>query len=279
MGDGLAPSLPPLNPYSCASVPTGGRPAPSNYRCSRLTAGRVKVIHRLLEARPCEFSTFPTSRAGPGGREGIPGAGGKGALLPARERAGSEFSVSACPSLPWVYLALWGHHGGRGSSLHVGPGSPWPKPQRVPGCQARRLQPLPPHRQSGTVAVRGWAGKTGRAKAEPEGPFAACLDEPPPAGWPWVRRARWAKQGGVRVSCGGTVALSLLPPLPGLPPPLCLTQAVPAPLGSAKALHPTNSCCRPERDTAAATPTPRSSPAPRLLKLHSCSAPCLHPHP
>lgn len=157
MGDGLAPSLLPLIPYSCASIPTGGRPAPSNYRCSQLTAGRVKAIHRLLEARPCQFSTFPTSRAGPGGREGIPGAGGKGALLPARERAGSELSVSACPSLPWVYLALWGHHGGRGSSLHVGPGSPWPS---LKGCRGARREDYSHCPCTGRVAR--WRSGVGR---------------------------------------------------------------------------------------------------------------------
>ena len=185
------------------------------------------MIHRLLEARPCEFPTFPTSRAGPGGREGSPGAGGKGALLPARERAGSEFSVSACPSLPWVYLALWGHHGGKGSSLHLGPGSPWPS---LEGCRRASREGYSHSHCPCTGGVARWRsgggqGRPAGQRLSPRDPLLPVWMSRPqrcPAGWPWVRRARWAKQGGVRGSCGCTVALSLLPPLPGLPPPLTL---------------------------------------------------------
>lgn len=143
--------------------------------------------------------------------------------------------VSTCLSHTWVYPALWGHYGRRGSSLQLGPESLWPS---LRGYQ------VPLHGQSCTVGGREQAGRSGQAKAEPEGPSATCLDALPPIVSSGLAIGQEGQVGQARKQKRflWLYCCPFLPStLPGLPH--CLIAGCPGPPGSI-------SCCRPEPDTS-----------------------------
>lgn len=166
VGDGLA--LPPLTPYSSSSV-LAGRPAPSNYRCNQLSQADESdsLVLGSLALK------FPTSRIGAGGHEGRPRSRGERALLPAWERTGTECSascrVSALVCLTHAFTRL-----SRGTMEEEGPPWNWaqsPCGQASEGARClcmRRAAPWVPR------VGREQAGRSGQAKAEPEGPSATA---------------------------------------------------------------------------------------------------------
>lgn len=87
-------------PYSSSSV-LAGRPAPSNYRCNRLTVRPVKLIHWFWPGLK-----FPTSRMGAGGHEGRPRSRGERALLPARSELALSAEAAVCQHLSVSHMGL-----------------------------------------------------------------------------------------------------------------------------------------------------------------------------
>ena len=152
--------------------------------------------------------------------------------------------VSTCLSHTWVYPALQGHYGGRGSSLEPGPESPWPS---LRGCQ------VPLHGQSSAVGAEGGpgAGREVRSgKGWAWGALCYCLDTQPPAVSSGLAVGQEGRVGQARRHKGFLwlyCCLALFPPLLGCP--TAWPQAVLAP-----------------QSQTPATPTPWSSPAPGLLE-------------
>lgn len=182
---------------------------------------------------------FPTSHTGASGYEGRPRSRGGGHSCQLRSKlALSAEAAAVCQHLPVSHMGLPGSLGALWKKRVLpatGPRVPVAKPQRVPGAL---------HGQSCTVGGREQAGRSGRAKAEPEGPSATCLDALPPIVSSGLAIGQEGQVGQARKQKHflWLYCCPFLPStLPGLP--LCLIAGCPGPPGSI-------SCCRPEPDTS-----------------------------
>lgn len=187
-----------------------------------------------------QASEFPTSHTGASGYEGRPRSRGERALLPAREQTGTECRgsgrVSALACLTHGFTQLSGR-----TMEEEGPPCNW---AQSPCGQASEGTRCP---CTGRAAPWvGWeqAGRSGWAKAEPEGLSATCLDALPPIVSSGLAIGQEGRVGQARKHKGFLWLYCCpfpLSTLPGLPH--CLIEGCPGPPRSI-------SCCRPEPDTS-----------------------------